>query len=189
MTGRELFNKVEFILNAFTYVLSKCNKKVPYKILNMVYSKRGKISIGIRYICIKSLALKCGKNVRVNSNVVLKNIEKMEFGNNVSIHEFCYIDAEGGINIGNDVSIAHSSSILSSNHGMKISNIPIKYQDMILKSVTIENDIWIGAGVRILAGVTIESGCIIAAGSVLTKNAYKNKIYGGVPGKLIKDRI
>lgn len=188
MTGREVFDKVEVILNAFTYILSKCNKKIPYSILNMVYSKRGKIAIGIRYICIKSLAIKCGKNVRVNSNVVLRNIENMELGDNISIHEFCYIDAHGGIKIGNDVSVAHNSSILSSNHGTKLNNIPIKYQDMITKKVILENDVWIGAGVRVLAGTIIESGCVVAAGSVVTRNAYKNKIYGGVPSKVIRDR-
>ncbi len=189
MTGREVFDKFEVILNYFTYILSKCNKKVPYSILNMVYSKRGKIAIGIRYICIKSLAIKCGKNIRVNSNVVLRNIENMEFGDNISIHEFCYIDGHGGIKIGNDVSVAHSSSILSSNHGIKLSDIPIKYQNMELKKVIIENNVWIGSGVRILGGNVIEEGCVLGAGTILTKSTHKNCIYVGVSAKCLKKRI
>lgn len=72
---------------------------------------------------------------------------------NVSIHQMCYIDAEGGIEIDDNVSIAHRSTILSSNHGYADVDITIKYQGMILKRTILESNVWIGAGVSIMAGV------------------------------------
>lgn len=107
-------------------------------------------------------------------------------GNNVSVHPFCYIDGEGGIDIGNNVSIAHNVSILSFNHTWQNQSAPIKYNPKIYKPVQISDDVWIGCGVRIMAGVKISKRCVIAAGSVVTKDCSENGLYGGIPAKLIK---
>uniref|UniRef100_A0ACD5GX85 DapH/DapD/GlmU-related protein n=1 Tax=Desertifilum tharense IPPAS B-1220 TaxID=1781255 RepID=A0ACD5GX85_9CYAN len=38
------------------------------------------------------------------------------------------------------------------------------------KGITIEDDCWLGCGVKVLDGVTIGRGSVIGAGSVVTKN-------------------
>ncbi|GAB2518759.1 hypothetical protein GCM10027267_14350 [Paramicrobacterium agarici] len=100
----------------------------------------------------------------------------------------CYLDASGGIEIGSDVSIAHSTTIMSTNHTWLDEKIPIRDQPVSLERTIIENDVWIGAGVRILAGVTIGSGAVVAAGAVVTANVPAHTIVGGVPAKVIKTR-
>ena len=56
-------------------------------------------------------------------------------------------------------------------------------------SVTIGNDVWIGARVTILRDVTIGDGAIIAAGAVVTKDVEPYSIVGGLPAKLIRKRF
>lgn len=51
--------------------------------------------------------------------------EKLELGDNISIHPMCYFECSGGLMIGNNVSIAHSSSILTSTHTYSDFNLPI----------------------------------------------------------------
>jgi acetyltransferase-like isoleucine patch superfamily enzyme len=51
------------------------------------------------------------------------------------------------------------------------------------------DNIWVGANTTILDGVIIGEGAIIAAGSVVTKSVPPNCIVGGVPAKIIKERI
>ena len=53
--------------------------------------------------------------------------------------------------------------------------------------VTIEDDVWIGAGVIILPGVTIGKNSIIGAGSVVTKDIPANVLALGTPCKVIRE--
>lgn len=56
-------------------------------------------------------------------------------------------------------------------------------------TITIGNDVWIGANAIILPGVKIGDGAIIAAGAVVTKDVEPYAIVGGVPAKVIKYRF
>jgi acetyltransferase-like isoleucine patch superfamily enzyme len=99
-----------------------------------------------------------------------------------------YIDAFGGISIGNDVSIAHGVTILSSNHNYQSQLLPIKDQGMEMRYTKIEDDVWIGAKATVLGGVTICKGTIVAAGAVVTKTFKPNQIIAGIPANVIGER-
>jgi len=54
------------------------------------------------------------------------------------------------------------------------------------KPVLIEDNVWLGEGVKVLKGVTIGVNTVIGAGSVVTKNIPANVIAAGNPCKVIK---
>lgn len=54
------------------------------------------------------------------------------------------------------------------------------------KSITIEDNVWLGEGVKVLKGVTIGENTVIGAGSVVTKNIPANVIAAGNPCRIIK---
>lgn len=54
------------------------------------------------------------------------------------------------------------------------------------RPVIIENNVWIGEGVKILKGVTIGENSVIGAGSVVTKRIPANVVAAGNPCKVIK---
>jgi len=118
---------------------------------------------------------------------VLKNIQNLSVGNNVSIHSFNYIDAYGGIDIGNNVSIANHSTLISSDHTWNDKHKPIKYNKVKPKKIIIEDDVWVAAGVRELGGVKINKRCVIGAGAVVNKDTEANSLYVGVPIKKVKE--
>ena len=124
--------------------------------------------------------------VYVGSFVTLKNFDKISIGSNVSIHDSCYIDGLGGCFIGNNVSIAHQSSILTFNHTWSDINLPIKYNPVLMSTVFIADDVWIGCGVRIMPGVSIGTRSVVAAGAVVVYDVPSNCLVGGVPAKVIK---
>ncbi len=55
--------------------------------------------------------------------------------------------------------------------------------------LSIGNDVWIGAGAKIIDGVTIGDGAIVATGAVVTKDVPPYAIVGGVPAKTIRYRF
>jgi acetyltransferase-like isoleucine patch superfamily enzyme len=97
-----------------------------------------------------------------------------------------YIDATGGLDIGSDVSIAHGVTVMTTEHDFSGGDRPIRENALIYSPVTIGNDVWVGAGVKILAGVTIGNRVVIGAGAVVTKSIPSNSLSVGVPARVTK---
>ena len=186
-SGRDVFKKSEKVIKVLSLVFSV----LPSFILDFIWAISspfsGVIAIGIRYLIIKSKARFIGDNVYVGKSVTIKNIHNLIIGSNVSIHDGCYIDSIGGVEIVNDTSIAHQSSLVSFEHTWSDERLAIKYNPTVLKKISIGSDVWIGCGVRVLAGTNIEKRSIIAAGSVVKGACDSHSIYAGVPAKKIKD--
>jgi maltose O-acetyltransferase len=106
-------------------------------------------------------------------------------GKEVSIARNVDISAssKGTVTIGDRCAIAAGVRIITPTHDpayLPITSVGIN------KSVSIGNDVWIGAGAIILPGVSVQDGAIVAAGAVVNKDVPPDCIFGGVPAKLIK---
>lgn len=113
----------------------------------------------------------------------------IKIGEGTLINQFTTIYGHGNIEIGSNVIMATQTTLIPANHKFKDLNILIKNQGLDKKGIIIEDNVWIGAGVTILDGVKIGTGSIIAAGCVVNKNVPPNTIVGGVPAKIIGERI
>lgn len=188
-TGRDTFNKYENII----VFISKMFGVLPRKIRNVLFVSfrniKGKKGILLRYVLLKTLAKKVGKNVAIHENVYLLNVNELVVGTNVSIHPQCYIECFGSIEIGDDVSIAHNTTIMSVEHKYTDENLSIKYQGIEKVKTSIRSNVWIGAKAIILAGVTVMSGSIVGAGAVVTKDVDENTIVVGNPAHVLKKRV
>jgi serine O-acetyltransferase len=51
---------------------------------------------------------------------------------------------------------------------------------------TVEDDVWIGPGARLLGDITIGHNSIIGANAVVIRDVPPNSVVGGVPAKVIK---
>lgn len=112
----------------------------------------------------------------------------IKIGDLCSINSFCVLLGYGGITIGSQVRVAAHTSIIAFNHNFDDAEQTIHHQGYNAKGVVIEDNVWIGTGVRILDGVTIGTGAVIGAGSVVTKDIAPYSIAAGVPAKVIKTR-
>lgn len=121
-----------------------------------------------------------GKYSYIGNNTFVTNTH---IGNFTSISGDCYI---GGTS--HPINWVSTSSVF---HGWK--NILHKnfasFKYDIFKETYIENDVWIGQGVKIKAGVKIENGAIVGMGSVVTKDIPAYEIWAGNPAKKIGQRF
>lgn len=186
-TGRQRFKKNKGLLKIFVGIFNLLPKFLLIFLWDSTTNHRQILFIGLRYVILKSLIKSCGDNVRIGPNVQILGWRNLTLESNISVHANCYIDATGGVSIGNDVSLAHNSTILSSNHNWENKELPIKFNPLVFDPVKIESDVWIGCAVRILAGVHIHSRAIVAAGAVVNNDVESNVIVGGIPARKLKD--
>jgi acetyltransferase-like isoleucine patch superfamily enzyme len=175
---RIVFTTAQFIMRLLPRFVAKC-------LWWLVKGWGGALGLGLRYVAAKRLAAELGESVFLGPDLEVRNWHTLRIGQFVSIHRWTYIDAVGGITIGNDVSIAHSSSILSFEHTWSDQSRPIRDNPIRCAPVSIGSDVWLGCAVRILAGVNIGTRCIIAAGAVVVNDVPSGSIAGGVPAKRI----
>ena len=91
------------------------------------------------------------------------------------------------IKIGNDVLIGAFVQIIDTDHG--IEKFPtIREQQAIVGEVVIGNDVWIGAGAKILRDVHIGNGAVIGANAVVTQDIPPYAVAVGAPARVIKYR-
>ena len=95
-----------------------------------------------------------------------------------------WLYAMAPIEIGNDVCISESVTILTGTHDVTSVNF-----DLVTKPIKICDKVWIATGAMILPGVTIGEGAVVAAGAVVTKDVEPWTVVGGNPAKFIKKRV
>lgn len=116
------------------------------------------------------------------------------YGGHITLGDDCYVGAfailngYGGLEIGNNALIAGHCHIVSGNHCFADLSQPMNSQGISGQGIVIEDDVWLGAGVKVLDGIRIGRGSIISAGAVVTRDVAPCSIMGGVPAKLIRHR-
>jgi acetyltransferase-like isoleucine patch superfamily enzyme len=140
-----------------------------------------------RYLVLK-LFLKGIRTYHIRDGATFWFPRRISIGSRVGINEWVFIDGYGGVEIGNNVLIAHGVSIVSEDHGIEDVDTPIRDQRKIAAPIRICDDVWLGMGCRILKGVTVGKGAVVAAGSVVTKDVPEFSVVAGVPAKVIRSR-
>ncbi|MGF1570748.1 MAG: acyltransferase [Nodosilinea sp.] len=127
--------------------------------------------------------------VRLDQGFHLRAIGgKVRIGQSSYLGPYVCMAGPGNITIGKNCLIASHTSLYANSHVFSAVDIPINQQGLTIKGITIEDDCWVGTGVRIVDGITIGKGSIIGAGSVVTKSIPPHSVAVGAPAKVIRPR-
>ncbi len=94
----------------------------------------------------------------------------------------------GGITIGNNVRIAAGTVMVTAQHNIARTDIPIAVQGGTADPIVVEDDVWVGAGVCVLGGVRVGRGAVLGAGAVVHRDVAPFSIMGGVPARVLRVR-
>jgi acetyltransferase-like isoleucine patch superfamily enzyme len=134
--------------------------------------------------------IKLANLVRLDRGVDLKahHGSQLSIGEHTYIGPYTCISGYGKIEIGKDCLIASHTSVYGHNYNFEDSTKKIREQGFNYKGIKIEDDCWLGSGVKVLDGVTIGKGSVIGAGAVVTKDIPPYSVAVGVPAKVINSR-
>lgn len=146
-------------------------------------------------VVIGSLDIVIGDRVRlagmttISGRAVGQRIPKLTIGNNVDINWRTSISVGNYITIGNNVRMAGDCYLAGyPGHPVNAKLRALGHPDdeTQIGEITLEDDVWLATGVKVLAGVTIGRGTIVGAGSVVTKDLPSYVLAAGAPAKVIK---
>lgn len=198
------------IIGVIPTPIGRVLRNVLYRLIFPRVGKSAYIQPNVRFIGTK--AIEIGDNVRIYSGtyvstrgakVCIENdvsinrdvdIRACEDGEGIFIGEGTYIApfvciaGPGKVQIGKDCMIASHSSMYANNHRFMDRDVLIRCQGITTEGIVIEDDCWLGTGVRVVDGVRIGKGSVIGAGAVVTRNIPPYSIAVGVPARVIGTR-
>ena len=135
------------------------------EVLKKLLGKTGEnFTLTAPFWCDYGYNIELGENFYANHNLVILDGAKVTFGDNVFIGPDCGFHTAG-----------HPVDFERRNRGLEYAY-----------SITVGDNVWIGAGVQIMPGVTIGSNVVIGGGSVVVKDIPGNCVAVGNPCKVIR---
>jgi acetyltransferase-like isoleucine patch superfamily enzyme len=134
-------------------------------------------------------AIELGDRVLLGRGSILScNRARIRIGATASIAPFCLFASRSFIDIGENVAIAAGVHINAAGHASDDPELPIIRQAKTSLGVTVEDNVWIGSGARILDGVRIGRNAIVSAGAVVTRDVEPYGVVVGNPARLVRSR-
>lgn len=109
--------------------------------------------------------------------------DKCVFGRDNTIN--CFLDIE----IGAGAIVADWVYVCDFDHVVADIQVPIKDQGIVKAPVRIGADVWIGTKATVLRASCVGSGSVVAAHAVVRGSVPAMSIVGGVPARILKNRV
>jgi acetyltransferase-like isoleucine patch superfamily enzyme len=133
-----------------------------------------------------------GEKVRIRRGCIIeaRHGGKVIIGDDSGMYPYCTLYGVGGnLRIGKRVGFASYCSFIPAQHIFSDLDRPAHKQGVHSKGdIIIEDDAWLGMGVRVMDGVRIGEGAVIGANAVVTKDIPPYSIAVGVPARVIGKR-
>ena len=132
-----------------------------------------------------------GDNVLISRNTVLGcKGGDIFIGNNSNVANNSLLHSETSLRLGENVLVgAYSYLVAGGTHGDEDTDLPIMHQASRSKGgILLEDNVWLGANVKVLDGSRIGRDTIIGAGSVVTGEIPEFSVATGIPARVIRKR-
>jgi acetyltransferase-like isoleucine patch superfamily enzyme len=134
-------------------------------------------------------SIELGNQILVGHSTILScNDSRVHIGNYVSIGPFCFFASKSHIDVGSNVSIGSGTHLMAGTHATSDPETAIIHQERLSAGITVEDNVWIGSGAKILDGVTLGRNSIVGAGAVVTQSVPAYTTVLGNPARVVQKR-
>ena len=130
-----------------------------------------------------------GKNVFIGRNSILscKNGSIfIEDGVNIGFN--CEVFSSSRVRLGKNTLLAAYTYLIGGSHEFSDPSLPVVEQKEVSSGLEIGENVWLGAGVKVLDGADIGSDSVVGAGAVVSESLPAGVIAVGIPAKVIRKR-
>jgi len=139
---------------------------------------------------LKQLFSLVGEQVVIEAGFTCDYGDSIRLGARVFINSNCTMldnpsSTDTSIIIGDDCLIGPNVQLLAVTHDTD-PKLRLAHKYNYADNITLDNNVWLGAGVIVLAGISIGANTVVGAGSVVTQHLDKNSVYVGNPARKIR---
>jgi len=148
----------------------------------------GIIGYTLRTLAYKLLFKRLGGFAWVQHGVTIVHANRLSVGADLGCNTGTYINAVGGITMGDCVLIGSNVTISSGKHPIDGESPHVFARPVEPMRIVIEDGVWIAAGAVILPGIILGKGSVIGANAVVTSDTEAFGVYVGAPARKVRSR-
>ncbi|MBN1352394.1 acyltransferase [candidate division KSB1 bacterium] len=186
-------------MKLYPKLLGKCGRNVTFG-QNVVLRHPNKIFLGDNVViddnCVldakgeSNQGLFIGNGVFIGRNTILscKNGD-IHLDENVNMGFNCEIFSASNVSLGKNNLIAAYCYIIGGTHHMDRLDVSPLEQERSSAGIVMEDNLWLGAGVKVMDGVRIGRDSVIGTSAVVSKDIPAYSIAVGIPAKVLRSRL
>jgi acetyltransferase-like isoleucine patch superfamily enzyme len=136
-----------------------------------------------------NVGITVGRNVFLGRGTILscKNGD-IVLGDDVNIGFHSEIFSGSTVTVGRHGLFAAYTYLVGGGHEFEKEAVPVIRQERSSKGITLGENVWLGAGAKVLDGVRIGRDVVVGAGAVVTGDLPDGAVAAGVPARVIRQR-
>jgi len=138
----------------------------------------------LRLVVLRACGAQFGPGTAIHGGTYLTQPWHLRVGRGCFVNRNCYFDLESPVFLGDQVTIGHGTTLVTTHHEMGPSWK--RAGATIGRSIAVHDGAWLGANVTVLPGVTIGAGAVVAAGALVTRDVLPNSLVAGVPARKLR---
>ena len=136
-----------------------------------------------------NLGISIGNGVFLGRGTILSCKDgDIELGDHVNMGFHCEIFSGSRVVVGRHGLFAAYTYLVGGGHEFERADTPVLEQGRASLGITLDENVWLGTGAKVLDGVRIGKNVVVGANAVVNADVPDGVIAGGVPARIIRRR-
>jgi acetyltransferase-like isoleucine patch superfamily enzyme len=133
--------------------------------------------------------IELGRGVFLGRGTILSCKDgEIVLGDHVNIGFHCEVFSASRVSVGRYGLFAAYTYLVGGGHAFDQAGVPVIEQERTSRGISLDENVWLGTGVKVLDGVRIGRDVVVGAGAVVTQDLPDAVVAAGVPARVVRPR-